>query len=89
MWLVERNYPERYERFGMTFDVYTPSKQFQIQDEVSFRTYTFEQIEELIAKVSDLELVACYDFRYELDCQIQLDETIEDVVVILQRVNNE
>jgi len=85
IWLVERNYPERYETFGMAYDVYTPTKQFQIQDQVSFRTYTVSQIQELVESVEHLEIACCYDFRYEIERQIKLDETVEDVVLILQR----
>jgi SAM-dependent methyltransferase len=86
MWLVERNYPERYESFRMSFDVYTPTRQFQIQDEVCFRTYTLEQIQELIESVENLEIEYCYDFRYDVDCPIKLNSAVEDIVLILRRL---
>lgn len=86
MWLVERNYPERYETFGMTFDVYTPTRQFQIRDEVNFRTYTLEEIQSLVDSVSDLKIEAAYDFRYDLDEPIELESSVEDVVLILKKI---
>ncbi len=83
MWLVERNLKRRYEKFGMTFDVYTPGDQFQIRDEVRFRTYSARQIESLVAKVDSLQIDAIYDFGY--DEEICLDDSVEDVVLVLKR----
>ncbi|MEM7456053.1 MAG: class I SAM-dependent methyltransferase [Planctomycetota bacterium] len=85
MWLVERDYESRFERFGMTFDVYTPTRQFQIRDEVAFRTYTAIQIQSLIEQNGRFDIEAVYDFHYDLEQPIELNESIEDVVLVLKR----
>ena len=35
----------------MTMDVYSPTEQFQIVDELRFRTYTLPQLRRLLAEV--------------------------------------
>ena len=86
IWLVERNRADRCEIYRMKFDVYTPTKQFQIQNQVTFRTYTSGQIKKLIRSVPRFRLVECFDFRYDLDEPIELDDTVQDIVLVLQRV---
>ena len=83
MWLVERDLTNRFETFALAFDVYTPSRQFRIQDEFRFRTYTSPQFLQLIEQVSELRLVEQYDFGYA--DPIELDGRTQDCVFILQR----
>lgn len=85
MWLVERNLPKRYEMYGMTYDVYTPTESFRIEDRIRFRTYTVPQIKKLIASVPSLELETVYDFAYDIEHPIELDSRTEDVVLVLKR----
>ncbi|WP_298866691.1 class I SAM-dependent methyltransferase [uncultured Gimesia sp.] len=76
---------KRNEHLEMTFDVYTPTRQFQLFDTMDYRTYTAPQFEALLATVPDLELVELYDFMYEMDFTIELDAKTEDVVFILRK----
>ena len=76
---------ERTERCRMTMDVYSPTQQFKIVDELSFRTYTLPQLRRLLARVPELELVETFDFRYQLDKPAILDALTQDVVLILRR----
>lgn len=85
LFLVERNYESRYETYGMRFDVYTPTQQFQIRDQVKFRTYNVAQLKKLIKSVNQFQLTECFDFRYAMDSPIELDESVQDVVLILER----
>ena len=85
LWLDERNLAERYEAYNMTFDVYTPTDQFQIRDQVRFRTYTAAQFTGMIDQLSHFDIEAVYDFSYEIDQAINLDEGHEDVVFVLKR----
>ena len=86
LWLAERNLPERYEAYNMSFDVYTPTEQFQIVDQVKFRTYTAEQFKELLFQVPGLEVDAIYDFAYDIEEPIVIDERTEDIVYVLKSV---
>ena len=69
----------------MTYDVYTPSKQFRIQDETMFRTYTAKQMQSLFDATPALELVDIFDFRYDLEWPVEINKNTEDVVYILRK----
>jgi hypothetical protein len=77
---------KRVERIGVTYDVYTPLKQFRIVDETAFRTYTAAQMAMLILREPRLELVAVHDFRYDIDEPVTITTDSEDVVYVLRRV---
>ena len=77
--------PGRMELCRMTMDVYSPTQQFQIVDELRFRTYTLPQLRRLLAEVPELELVEVFDFRYSLDETTIMDAATQDVVLILRR----
>jgi SAM-dependent methyltransferase len=76
---------DRSERCTMTMDVYTPTRIFQITDELIFRTYTWPQMRALVATVGELELANTFDFRYQIDAPIEVQPDTQDVVLILRR----
>ena len=82
---IDRDLEQRVERYRMTYDVYTPTRNFQLVDEVAFRTYTAAQMAELIASVKDFAVVETYDFSYGVDQPIEIDERTEDVVYVLRK----
>jgi hypothetical protein len=75
----------RTERCTMTMDVYTPTQMFQIVDELLFRTYTWRQMQKLLATVPELELAAIFDFTYQIDDSIEIHPETQDIVLILRR----
>ena len=81
---IERNLAERRERFRMTFDVYTPTRSFRLEDEISFRTYTARQMRDLIAAVPAFQLTAAYAFAYDLSQPLEIDSSTADVVLVLK-----
>jgi hypothetical protein len=86
LWTISTDLKKRQERIGVTYDVYTPTKQFRITDETMFRTYNVEQMFRLLATEPRLRLLELYDFRYDIDWPIDVTHETEDVVYILQRV---
>ena len=86
MWSVGIDLKKRAERVGMTFDVYTPTEHRRIVDEMDYRTYTFAQMQRLLAKVPELTIVETYDFTYDVKNPICIDAVTEDVVFILRKV---
>lgn len=86
LWSIGTDLKKREERIGMTYDVYTPTKQFRIQDETMFRTYQREQMQRLIDATPQLELVDAYDFRYDVEWPIDINDATEDVVYVLKKV---
>ncbi|MEZ6067025.1 MAG: class I SAM-dependent methyltransferase [Planctomycetaceae bacterium] len=86
MWTKERDFKGRNERIGLTFDIYTPTQQFRIEDEMNYRTYSVEQFRELLARTGRFRVAETYDFHYRLDQPIEVTSRTEDVVYVLQRV---
>jgi len=85
MWSIDVDRRRRRERVGFTFDVYTPTRQFRLEDEFVFRTYTAMQFRRLLGRVSELEIVETYDFAYNVDQPIRINARTEDVVFVLRK----
>ena len=85
MWTVSFDMAARQEAFRMTYDVYTPTKQFRLEDEIHFRTYTLDQFEDLVDRTGVFTIEESYDFGYDIDDPIDLDDETQDVVFILRR----
>lgn len=85
MWVVERNRRQRAERIGMSFDVYTPTRQFRINDQTTFRMYTASQMAELLAGERRFEIAAVHDFAYDIDVDVEINARTEDVIYVLRR----
>ena len=85
LWSIAVDRRRRCERVGMTVDVDTPTRQFRLAEEMSFRTYTAVQFRRLLRRVADLELVETHDFAYELNRPIDVDKQTEDVVYVLRK----
>ena len=85
MWSVEKDLKRRKETVNMTLDVFTPTNSFRLADVIVFRMYLKEQFEKLLESVPDFELVETYDFAYDIDDSIVIDDETEDVVYILRK----
>ena len=85
MWSIDLDLKKRNEHLGMTFDIYTPKKQFRLEDRMNYRTYTAKQFSSLLKKVPEFETLEIYDFSYEIDAPVTINETSEDVVYILRK----
>jgi hypothetical protein len=85
LWSMDLDQRKRRERIGMTFDVFTPTRQFRIEDEMEYRSYTAPQMRRLLKQVPDLELVESYDFAYEMDSPIRIGPETEDVVFVFRK----
>ncbi|HTN00873.1 class I SAM-dependent methyltransferase [Planctellipticum variicoloris] len=85
LWSIGVDLQKREERIGMTYDVYTPTKQFRIEDETMFRTWTAEQMAHLLLREPRLELIEVYDFRYDIDAPVMINGDTEDVVYVLRK----
>jgi len=85
MWSEKVDHDERMEHLGMTFDVYTPTKQFRIADTMDYRTYTAAQMNGLFERVPQLEVVETYDFAYDIGDPITIRPRTEDVLFVLRR----
>lgn len=85
MWFKHRDTRKRIERFGIRFDIHSPSRSFRINDELRLRSYTRQQMDRLIQSNQSWQILETFDFAYDLDEPIEVDSTSEDVVYVLQR----
>jgi SAM-dependent methyltransferase len=85
MWTKKRDLKTRNEELGMTFDVYTPLRQFRIEDEMHYRIYTARQMKKLLASVPEFEVIETYDFTYDIDEPAVIEAETEDVVFVLRK----
>ena len=80
-----RDLRRREERVDMTLDVYTPTRQFRIRDEIVFRTYTARQFLALLERVPAWRIAALHDFGYDAQRSVRISQQTEDVVFVLQK----
>lgn len=85
MWFKHRDTRRRVERFGIRFDIHRPTRSFRIVDELVLRSYTPAQMNRLIQSSECWEVLATYDFGYDLNDPIDVDGSTEDVVYVLRR----
>lgn len=85
MWTIARDRPGRVERFGIRFDVHTPTQQFRITDELVLRSYTDRELRRLVKSAGGWTIEETYDFSYNIDEPIEVDPACEDVVYVLRR----
>ena len=60
-------------------------EEIRLRDEFSFRMYTARQFRRLLASVPSLELCDVYDFWYEIDHPLELNDDRADTVFVLRR----
>ncbi len=85
MWTIERNRRKRVERFGIRFDIHTPTRYQRIEDVLVLRSYTQKQMDSLIASSGCWDCVETFDFTYDIDSAVLVDACTEDVVYVLRR----
>jgi hypothetical protein len=51
------------------------------------RVYTVDDVRELLASVPCFELAGVYDFLYDADDPVELDEYLSDAVFVLRRTD--
>jgi hypothetical protein len=82
-WPADRS--KRLEQVRNRLCVTEHGKQRRQETLWQFRTYDARQVRALLRRVPELELVACYDFRHDIHCPRELDDSYSDVVLVLRR----
>jgi SAM-dependent methyltransferase len=78
----------RMESIRISLLVRRDSNTFRLRDEFPLRLYTSRQFRRLLAQVPAFELLDVYDFWYEIDHPLQLNDEISDTVFILRKRRN-
>jgi SAM-dependent methyltransferase len=83
--VVATNRRLRREHIRISLLVRSGRRVLRIRDEFRLRIYTASQFLELLAGVPDWQLCDVYDFWYEIDRPVPLDDRISDAVFILKK----
>ena len=75
----------RKERLRISLLVRGRNKEQRLRHEFEFRMYTAAQFRRLLSKVPAFELLDVYDFWYEIDEPLALNNEISDTVFILRK----
>lgn len=85
MSLQARDLEQRHECYNVAYDVTTPAREFRIQGQFNFRTYTAAQLAELVETNGHFEIEETFDFGYDFDRPIEIGPETEDVIYILRK----
>jgi SAM-dependent methyltransferase len=83
--VVETDRREQYERLRVTMLVRRPQGELRLATEFDLRTYSARQIRRLFAQVPEFELCETYDFLYDPDQPVLLDDWLSDAVFVLRK----
>ena len=75
----------RLETIRISLLVRRGGNESRVRDEFPLRLYTASQFRRLLAQVPAFELLDVYDFWYEIDHPLQLNDEISDTVFILRK----
>jgi SAM-dependent methyltransferase len=83
--VLSTNRRRRIERLRVSVLARVGAKEVRLRDEFSFRMYTAAQFRRLLASVPSLELCGVYDFWYEIDYPMELNDDRTDTVFVLRK----
>ncbi len=76
---------KRLEEIDITMRVRTKKEDFRVKHDFPLRTYTAAQLRKLVRSVPQWKMLAVYDFWYDIDDPLKLDEDISDTVLVLRK----
>jgi len=86
--VVASNRRRRLETIRISLLVRRGATELRLRDEFPLRLYTAAQFRRLLAQVPAFELLDVYDFWYEIDQPLRLNDEISDTVFILQKLGD-
>jgi SAM-dependent methyltransferase len=75
----------RQERLKVNMLVRSPRRELRLATEFPLRMYTAAQFKRLLAQATEWELCDVFDFWYEIDQPLKLNDEISDAVFVLRR----
>ena len=83
--VLETSRRRRIEKLRVCLLVRSPQKELRLRHDFEFRMYTVGQFVQLLEKVPQFELCDVYDFWYDIDDPLVLDDEISDTVFVLRK----
>jgi hypothetical protein len=75
----------RLETLRLSLRVRTRRRDVRLRSEFQLRMYTTRQFRQLLTSVGEFEMCAVYDFWYEIDKPLVLNDTMTDTVFVLRK----
>ncbi|MCB1173701.1 MAG: class I SAM-dependent methyltransferase [Leptospiraceae bacterium] len=75
----------RREKMRNRFQITEKGNTRYVENHWQFRTYTLAQWQKLLGQVPQLQMVAVYDFHYDIHTERELDQELIDAVFILKK----
>ena len=85
MWVENLDRDERKEHIAFQVTAKSNNRKVQVDDRFVFRTYSCDEMAELIGKVPEFEIVETYDFSYKIDKPVCVDCESEDIIYVLRK----
>ena len=77
---------KRVETLRISMLIRKPNRDpIRVRSEIYLRTYRVQQLQSLLKKIPELELVECYDFWYEIDEPIKLSRDSSDSLLVFRK----
>jgi hypothetical protein len=83
--VLETHRRQRKELLRLSMLVRSGAKVFRVRTEFYLRMYTARQFRSLIAQVPQLELCDVFDFWYDIEDPLRLDDELTDMVAVLRK----
>jgi len=77
---------QRRETLGLSLRVRTPGQDLRLRSVFPLRLYTAAQLRKLLSSVPQWQLCDVFDFWYDIDHPLKLDNTLSDTVCVLRRI---
>lgn len=85
--VLSTNLQARQEILRTNLCATSPEETVRVRSDYPMRIYNAGQFRSLLASVPTLQLCDVYDFWYEIDHPLELDDEISDTVAVLRKVN--
>ncbi|TWT32712.1 SAM-dependent methyltransferase [Blastopirellula retiformator] len=83
--VVDFNRRRRLERIRFNLRVKSGRRDLKLKSEYDYRLYTRTQFLKLLEKVPQLQLCETFDFNYDIDEPVPLDDELSDAVFVLRK----
>ncbi|MFI4875416.1 MAG: class I SAM-dependent methyltransferase [Blastopirellula sp. JB062] len=83
--VIDFNRRRRLERIRFSLRVKSGQRDLRLRSEYDYRLYTHTQFLSLLAKVPELQLCETFDFNYDVDDPVPLDDQLSDAVFVLRK----
>lgn len=83
--VVQASRSKRIERLRMSIHAKRGGMSEKVVSEFDLRMYTASQLKSLLRKVPELDLLDVFDFYYEINEPLKLDNVITDTVLVFRR----